>query len=648
MDIRTPGTGSAARAATTLAALAATTLLAALAYRSLSLAPTFDGAMNLQVAWNLAEGHGYIRGYGEAQPFPHEVQTNGPYVMAAALGYRLFGMGIVQSQLANLLFVVMLAMAAYSLGSRMRGRGLDGFLATAMVLATPSFQRFGFMGYGEVPALALALAAIAAYPWSGPTAPLRVALAGVLLSSAVITKTVMLACAVPIGLVMCLHVASREEPLAMRARLLALLALGFVATLFAWEGYRMASLGGLEAYQSWWTVQSRAITRQAGAGGGAGMVAVMDKAMVHFGALVRFLGVPASVVAAWLVLPFVLAGLVPSSRPHARWILAAVLGAAAAYFIWWLGLTPTAKAWHRRIFNGVLLVHLAWGLLGGALASAPGQDALRRRLAMLLPVAAACLAAAFLIHARVRIPVHDPGQLQRAVEVVRALPPDAGLHAAGWWSAPLVSLLAERPLLDINDAPPSALARGPVYLVVDSEGGHTRDTGRILAMYPATAMVGGDALPQVYRVDTRGLATVLPPTDLSSPVAFNALDDSHALGLNAPDRHGRWASADIALATLYRGETAVLLEIYVPPGTQYTHGRPPTVSVLVDGCGLPPLRTRPGPNQLRFPLAACAPRDGAVATVRIQSDALTRGTITGDDRALAYIARSIQLTRDAP
>src|SRR4051794_38411800 len=48
------------------------------------LVPSFDGAMNLQVAWNLANGDGYVRFYGGESMFPDEIETSGAFIFIAA------------------------------------------------------------------------------------------------------------------------------------------------------------------------------------------------------------------------------------------------------------------------------------------------------------------------------------------------------------------------------------------------------------------------------------------------------------------------------------------------------------------------------------------------------------------------------------
>lgn len=643
------GPRHAASAATVLTALVAVGLLAVIVARALTLPPTFDGAMNLQVAWNLAEGNGYARSYAAQSPFPREVQTNGPYVLAAAATYLLLGMGIAQSQLPNLLFLGLLAASAFHLGRMMRGRAGDGFLAVAMFLATPGLLKFGLRGYGEIPGLALMIAGVALYPWR-EGGRVRVAAAALLLGAAVTTKTVMLVCVAPVGLVMFLHAVSRPVPILSRLGASMLLLLGFLAPLAAWEAFRMASLGGVADYEAWWALESSSISREAGVAPAAAKPPLVDKAMRHFGMLAGFLQLPRPLAAAWLLLPFVLAPLIPRSATQARWIAVAILAAAAAYFAWWLGLTPTEKAWHRRIFNGIILVNIAWVFVAGACAGAAASGA-RRRVGVAAGVAALCFGAAFLLQSRLHgalAPV-DTTPIRRAAEVLHGLPPDARLYAAGWSSAPQISLLADRPLLDINDAPYDELVSGaPTYLVVDQEGGHTASTRRILDMYPSTPLVPGNTLPQVYRFDATRLLRPPASADLSGQVELNTLTDDQALGFHKKQTDGRWAGSESVLHAPYHGEQLLALEVYMPAAAKYAGGHTPTITVELNDCGLPPIDPGPGLHMLEVPVAPCALQPGEPVTIRLQADALIESAITVDERAMAFIAKSIQLRDPEP
>lgn len=633
-------------ATTATAAMVAALLMVVIIFRALALPPIFDGSMNLQVAWNLAEGSGYHRNYAEQPVFPREVQTNGPFILAAALAYRAFGMGVMQSQLANIAFLLLLAGAACWIGRSIRGQLRDGLLAVILALSTPGLVKFGFGGYGEIPSLALALAGLAVYPWAGtgPAIGLRTLLGAALLGAAVTTKTVMLVCVIPFSLVMFAHAVSRPRPLVSRVFDAVLLVAGLLAPVVAWEAYRMFALGGVDAYRAWWVLETASISRQAGVDGVAASLAA--KVMAHFGKLATFLQLSTPFTGAWLLLPFAAAVLVPRQAGAARWILLALLGATAAYFAWWLGLTPTPKAWHRRIFNGMILLNLAWVLVGGALMAGPVVAAWRRRLGLAMMLAAVAFAATFFGQTRVHgaLGPLEVDHVHRGVSMLRALPSDAHVYAAGWNSAPQISLLAGRPLLDVNDIPHDALAAAsPAFLVVDQESGHSVASRRILAMYPSTAMIEGNTLPQIYRFDARVLAATPEVADLSQRAALGTLDDAQALGFHKAEGDGRWASGDIAVRTPYRGEDTLALEAYVLPPASYDRDHPPTLSIRVDDCPLPALPTTSGLRVIDIPLDACAPEPGREVTIRISSDALVESSFTKDDRSMAFIAKSLEL-----
>jgi len=55
---------------------------------------SFDGAMNLEAARSLVEGHGYRRMYADHEAFSHAVQTRAPYILPAAAVFAAFGVGL--------------------------------------------------------------------------------------------------------------------------------------------------------------------------------------------------------------------------------------------------------------------------------------------------------------------------------------------------------------------------------------------------------------------------------------------------------------------------------------------------------------------------------------------------------------------------
>ena len=164
---------------------------------------SYDGAMNLQVAEHLASGGGYARPYHGIRPFPHEIQTNAPYVLLAALVFALGGVGLFTAQLPNLIYLAFACVVAAAAFRKDSLREPWPWLAALAVLVTPGLLDWGMNAYGELPALTWWLLGTVVLLGRPVTAP-RIALAGGCLGLAMITKTVMLlpvACTLALSLI---------------------------------------------------------------------------------------------------------------------------------------------------------------------------------------------------------------------------------------------------------------------------------------------------------------------------------------------------------------------------------------------------------------------------------------------------------------
>ncbi len=120
-------------------------------------APTFDGAMNLQVANNLSHGLGFVRQYGGTTFFPTEVQTSGAYIFLAAGLIKIFGAKSFVYEVPNLIFVALL-LVAVSLALR-RWPVIRIIGPSVVLFAVPGMLDNAIHGYGEYVVAALVASA---------------------------------------------------------------------------------------------------------------------------------------------------------------------------------------------------------------------------------------------------------------------------------------------------------------------------------------------------------------------------------------------------------------------------------------------------------------------------------------------------------
>jgi hypothetical protein len=614
--------------------------------------PDFDGAMNLQVSYSLAHAEGHRRTYADRLPFPHEVQTHEPYQVPAAVVFKLFGMGYLQAQLTNLLYLAGLALVSLLLLRKRYGL-LAGAAASLIVLVTPGILAEGLNGYGEVPGLFWAIAALLVFPWQGEgRAVWRVFAAGVFLGLAVSTKTVLMICFAWFGLCFVIAIASNaKQPMRLRLFRLAVLLFASLAPIALIELWRYVALGDWLAYKDWWLLELREVGRQAGTTSGYRDTAGgREKFLTHFGLLSGMYGLNRFVLAVWLELPLLVGGALSLRRNTRRGhgVLWCLLGAATIYFVWWLLITPTEKAWHRRILDGSLMLNLAWVYLV-ALAVSWSRDVRWRWFAAAASVLLIWMMVQFFItdaNRKLWQP-KDAGNFDHAVQVLSALPPDAQLYGIGWYSAPVLALFSERYLQDLNDVPLIMRdPRKPSYLVLDTSSIAKNVQRMFTSMYRAEALLPSDGGMQILRIHfdeinpeaiRRARSVSDSIVDVTNPnIVFDGFHRADAKGF-------RWMTSESLMGLRYDGSPFLSVSLYAPAFGSYMRSGGVSLHASLDGCGLGWVQVpKLGKNTVQFPVfAQCRPVEGETVVVRLSADNLVRNQIIQDQRALSVLVKRI-------
>ncbi len=619
-------------------------------------APSFDGAMNLEVARSISIGEGFRRTYAARESFPHEVQTGAPYVLPAAAVFKLFGVGIAQAQIVNIAYFLLLLIATYFLVRQIGSRSLALF-AACTVAVVPGMSGFGFGGYGEIPALALIFAATAVFYRKSSARPmLMAAITGILIALAVITKTVMLigAGALSLSIILDWLLSEPRRRMPQLKRVSAVVGGGLV-TIVAMETWRAHALGGLAAWKLWWLAETGSIFKQAGVAHGFANPAnsLLLKFHLHLDHLSHDYKLAIWATTLWLAL-LCLTGCVVlfrSPRRPGKWSTFAILTCAMVYMAWWLLVTPTSKAWHRRIIDGMICADV-----GMIMFAASWIDDLRQRtfgnpvkasmwlvVALVLALPLVWLVKGVHALALARSPTAvDTSSLLKIAQRVRELPQDAYIFSIGWYSAPRVGLLSERTILDFNDMPVARMQAGrPIYFI-QAPGDSSDYLQHVRLKYGLQyAPVDGYALIS---------ADALTPTPLAANGAnvrrHIAAADEYPLmrGFNDSEGpNGRWLTDDnLILLTPKTGDHFQLI-VYAPSTPAYLYNSAPNVIVSFNGCAAPTQATTLGSlSTLNFPIPdKCHIAAGKPVTVRIEVDNLLNVAVTRDARALGVLGKEI-------
>lgn len=450
---------------------------------------SFDGAMNMQVAQNLAHLHVFGRDYGGMVVFPSEIQTSSYFVAISAFAIAVFGTNGLTLQAANLVFVAVLAWGLAKAVAPSRVAAV--VFPSLVVFGAPGVFEYSLGGYGEGTVAALAFCAflLLARAIAKPkSAVLLVAFAFVALGIAASIKTVAIAALVPAVLAV-VFILWRAQ---WRRWLLVLAPFAGFVPLAVFEVYRLLVLR--RAYFTYWKDQANDILYQAGgdsARSSSGSESLPAKVGDHLSILSDQTGVPGALwVVALVAVPL---GLVFLLRWRSSWdqtqigrmALAAMLTIyAEVYFVWWLAITPTEKAWLRRLTIGTFALIVAAALVASllvALVRRTSETSPRDRIVAIAVAVAVVLPSTLALVQGIGKSAswwnagsgRDAALKDLSGQVESLASEGSQFYGVGWWSAPVVSLYSSVNFDDLRSADlcaPStykAIENGDAYLVWD-------------------------------------------------------------------------------------------------------------------------------------------------------------------------------------
>ena len=618
---------------------------------------SFDGAMNLEVARSFAEGHGYRRLYANRSGFSHEIQSRAPFIVPAAGVFAVFGVGIWQAQFTNLLYVAAFVVFVFVLVRRWTSWRW-AFLAVAVCLWTPGIREIAMNGYGEVPALVWWLAALVALSEAnGRAGHARLFVAGVLLGMAVLTKTVLaigLIAILPAVFVVLASYRSRGKSMIFGT---AALLFGLLLPGTLYEIAHFFVIGDIHKWHAWVREEMHAIHMQAGTEEGfRDTQGLGTKMLVHLRLLADNVGLPFALIPPWLGGPLALAVITRRHFPqYARSALLALILFATIYFFWWLGFTPTEKAWYRRVFNGVLVLEIVLVAMLAVLWRLRQDGTRSTRPAAMLAGAVLIVLQAFLIESNVdaedETDFASAESLRGDLEALRHVPANAEVYAVGWYSSPIFALYSGRRLGNIATRTPDELAAAsPVFLALDTQTLRTGAAQYWLDRYSHREVAHSDDLKFIELDANTPLnsfdAVKIDDNAVLSHVNFHSDDYPYLSGFQGREGDGwRWAMADAEILLRYGGEPEFNIDVYIPPLRGYRIKRDIGVTVWVGGCRLGSFRQDENRRERWWlPTANCPLNVGQLATIRLTSDNLYESR---DDRQLGYIVHGLGFAEPA-
>ena len=446
--------------------------------------PSFDGAINLQVPENLIRFGRYATRYNSIVDFDHSIQSGPPLLFPIYVMFLVFGKSSFGAQLVNSMYLILTAVVIYYLIALNANR-FFALLCLLLFLPTPCLLLYGHHIYGEIPALFYFLTSLVLlYKLEKKPDGSRIFLSfftGILYGLSYLTKTVMLIALPSILLFFMIDLLFIHK---LKMKHYVLMLIGFILPILAFEGYKLIQLGA-DAYPGWWKKQSFSIMTHVGVVKRYEDSANLYRKMqIHTREFCKFFNMNTVVMLCFLCIPHLifisdfLYHCIKKRRNQINMSLAIVYGTAMTYMAWWLCMTPTARAWPRRIINGYILQEIAfvislyflWKFLStrhnlhSSKKIAGGIVLTVLVLGMLFQGITYSKHITFLFK-----PTQEKLDAERIAKTIEMLPQKAKIFGYGWWQAPILSFLSNRMFLDIaqHRIPSFPVTLRDTYIVID-------------------------------------------------------------------------------------------------------------------------------------------------------------------------------------
>ena len=430
--------------------------------------PSFDGGMNLQIPVSIVKQGLYAARYDGIELFAGRIQTGAPVLLPVAFFFKIFGIGSLQALMVNVLYVALMFLFIYLISRELKANRTVVPLMMGITTLLWGFLELAMGIYGEIPTLALLLGMIFFLLVAEKRKKKRYfVVAGMFYGLAYLTKTVIL---IAVPALIAVFVSKWLVEKRAKVKEILLWGSGAVLPVAVFEIYKVCQLG-ISGYTTFWNRQGGNILMQAGVKEGyADTADLIEKIAVHLGVYSETFNIQIGALIAILTFNFIwfICNVVKKKRLDYIDIVELV---AYSYFGWWLLITPTEKAWGRRIIIGVVLLEWIsimklWQTFEWLLCREKTVD--YKNMKAIAETAVSIFAIVFIICGAVSYsPDSKRGSVELA-EVVRqkAQKEQAVICGYGWWQAPVISFYSGIDFRDLGKIEMDQ-TENPVYFVAD-------------------------------------------------------------------------------------------------------------------------------------------------------------------------------------
>lgn len=426
--------------------------------------PSFDGAMNVQVAENLMNNGMYSANYPLSSLFDVKIQTGITVNLPTAIILKVFGKNLGNAVLINSIYIVALFILVAWSFKVLKINAKWALFTIVAFICTPYFFRYGMGLYGEIPTLVWIILSIIFLEKNKENSDKYFFFSGICYGLAYLTKTVSL-----IGLPAILFVFTYRWLIKKDLNMgeIAIWGLGFISPIILFEIYKAIHLKG--NYIAWWKEQYQHILAQTGVKGGqVDTNNKMLKMIKHIKIFASDFNINPYLFISLLITNFIVFCHRIYKEKNIKYLdILFLIG--FSYFGWWLIITSDAKAWPRRIIIGALIMEIV--TIYNALYIATYfkiESSIREKIFIMSAVAMALglIVSNKDVFIRMNKRIVTKQSIIKMSDEIRKIGDDAKFVGFGWWQAPVLAFESGKVFYDYYEVRHMPFEQD-TYLVVD-------------------------------------------------------------------------------------------------------------------------------------------------------------------------------------
>lgn len=434
---------------------------------------SFDGAIIAQIAQNLATNLTYKTSYWNV---PFDMAAIGPTVVfPVALFFKLFSQSFESGLLINAIYIILLFLAIlYYLKNCLKLNNYFLLVFIIIFYCTNKLFEYGFGLYGEIPMVFyLILTLILLHKHIHQRKRNLIFWAGFVAGLGFLTKFVFLII-VPGFLFVVLwdFFIKRKEKIIKFLYSYLFFIIGFIVPNLLFELYKLVSIGFKNFITGWYWLLF-------GAGIQSGVVKnvndrikdspdLFTKINTHIDLLAVYTGLNkfftvflllCGILLFYLFIYFTLKQIKKKSNKNLKNVLnnsvLFLITVMLSYFIWWILITPTDRAWHRRIMPGIILyvicfvvlLFFIYLLLDDYFKNRKKKKMYKIILSVVGLIIILFGAYNFIISENSKISfkwTKEKTEIMHAGRYITTFPADSEFFGFNWWQAPNISFASKK------------------------------------------------------------------------------------------------------------------------------------------------------------------------------------------------------------